>query len=112
MKSLEVQLDDDKIRINRFAERLRDLVIEARSHGIQLSMAPIEDQPELKKKNLNFQQYRALYTLPLYYHHTYLGEPEYVMASAVLDVRPRGHDETRIIQPIERIVDNVAPNNT
>jgi hypothetical protein len=110
MKSVEISTDTDKLRVTKFAERMRDLVIEARSQGVQLSMPVIEDKPELKKKTSQFQHYKVSVEIPQYFGHHFLGEPTYVTASAVLDDRPRSsaHD-SRIVPPFDRILDSAHP---
>jgi hypothetical protein len=110
MKTTEIAATAETQRILYFAERLRDLVMEASENGIQLSIPEIEDKPEIKKKQPFYTQYRTLMTIPCRFDHQFLGQPLYVSASAIIDTRPKKNVlDLAILRPADLVYGESLP---
>lgn len=97
MKTTEVKNNEATKRINEYADRLRDLVIDALSEGIQLEIPVIEHGGALKKKTSDVEQHVASAAIPARWEHPYYSQPLWVRARGVIVVSQPDFEDNRVL---------------
>jgi hypothetical protein len=104
VKTIEVKNNEATKRINVYAERLRELVIDALSEGIQLEIPVIERGGALNKKSHGVEQYVVTAAIPNRWQHPYYNQPLWVRARGVIVNCQPDYEENRVLPPNDELL--------
>ncbi len=87
MKTIEIKTDDAVGVITQFAERLRDLVLDAQDHGVQLMLPVPTPKAILAEDHPDIEQHIVSAAVPARYEHRFYNQVLQVQAFGIVDTK-------------------------